>query len=458
MEPRAFFGNSANTRDSLTAHAVPYSSIPHARPSQLPHIEPFAFSYDNHADTSLASVSSLDRPVPGIGGRDGVEVNKGSRTEGTIRLITTPFLPQQPSPPKLAPFRPIFDLVPPTPGKRTVRRWPVSPGVKYEAERQILHPNSSLDQAYSGDTEGIDVSMPGGLHPQRLQTSLQSPREPFIFGSPNPRHSTTKDDFTNAASNVLAEMNARLGLTGDKAVGINLLAGREKLPKLSEEELLNYQFGRNKGSYDKARGDGQSASSRFDRAHEKEFSKMEGIDTHTARRAQSRLNLAEMNEKTESLAPLPVNRKRRSSVLESNEGIGIGRPSNLAAKKRRSSATRVISAASRRKMGMGIPGAFGCSDDEEEEVEEERETKRICVEHTSGERVKRVSIAPPAIKSDYNNADVDGEKQRKQNEAIKRKLEYQKARRRSSKGRPSIAPRASLTARESSLFDASMRF
>ena len=81
---------------------------------------------------------------------------------------------------------------------------------------------------------------------------------------------------------------------------------------------------------------------------------------------------------------------------------------------------------------MGLPGAFG-DDDDDDDATEERQAKRA---RPSEAPDKRVSIAPSKDETD---------KELREREAIRRRLEAQKARRRSSKGRPSVGgPRASL--------------
>lgn len=398
-----------------------------------------------------------------MGSRIGIDANASVGME-TVRLITASSggkrVPESPALPRLAPIKPSFDLVPPTPGNTGLKKWPLSPGGKDgESTTRSLYPSLNIEKVISDSADRMeeDVDMPGGLvsSEQAVDRTRLSPSrpEPFIFGSPHPRYSASKGDFTKAANSVLAEMNARLGLSDpSQAVGIDLLKTRTgDGTKLSEEEILNYQFGGKKANQTKDEEEKSKGSVgwKFDRAHEKEFSKMEGIDTHyAARRMQSKASLFE-KEVQEPLAPLPANRKRKSTANEeSSTGFGKGRPSTTRANKRRSSNARVISAGARRKMGMGIPGAFGDDDEEEEEEEEEPQVKRVCVEQPAADNkpATRVSIAPNAVPG--KSEDVNGEETRKQSEAIKRRLELNKARRRSSRGRPSIAPRGSLAARK----------
>ena len=84
------------------------------------------------------------------------------------------------------------------------------------------------------------------------------------------------------------------------------------------------------------------------------------------------------------------------------------------------------------------------ADDYDKLTPEEREAKRVCVPASEGdgdehaaERVKRVSIAPAKQQSDA---------EKKEREAIKRRLEYNKAKRRSSMGRPSLVAQRECSA------------
>ncbi|KLO07827.1 hypothetical protein SCHPADRAFT_1001366 [Schizopora paradoxa] len=459
-------------RESLLANAIPYASLPSSS-SQPLNTEPFAFSYSAH-DTSLqlgqdggedVSMSSIDRPIPGVGSRSGVEVAGLGATAGagTIRLITSN-LPSAKasssavfeSPPRLTAVEPTFDLVPPTPGGLSANRWPMTPGRPLSSapwtgfgktdegteERNGIYPSLRNEDTFNKDAEDEDMDMPGGLgtpqqqsHSTPSRTALSPPRpDVFVFGTP---HAKSQADFSKkAASSVLAEMNARLGLVGAKAVGDDILAGRSgNSSKMTEAEILNYQFGGPSGSSAKHhKAESSTIASKFNEAHEKEFAKMEGIDAHYSLRrgAQSK----DATQDDDVVGPLPANRKRKSTVLETNQvKLGHGRPSSAVLKGRRSSNARVISAGTRKKLGMALPGAFGDDDDEQdnEDDTEERQAKRARPSEVKG---KRVSIAP---------SKEETEKQRREREAVRRRLDAQKARRRSSRGRTSTGgPRASL--------------
>jgi hypothetical protein len=176
-----------------------------------------------------------------------------------------------------------------------------------------------------------------------------------------------------------------------------------------------------------------AGAARFERAHEREFSKMDSIANHwSARRA--------------ALDPSAVPGKKRKS------GLMLGKKSRPSVSK--VSATRVISGGRRKK---GIPGAFG-DDDVDDDGEDGEENRRLSkkprvasdTEQTASkvqEVAKRVSIAPPAMEDD--EAQQDEERKRlREKEAIRRKLDKSKARRRSSMGRVSIGGKAPLLPRK----------
>jgi hypothetical protein len=176
-----------------------------------------------------------------------------------------------------------------------------------------------------------------------------------------------------------------------------------------------------------------AGAARFESAHEREFNKMDSIANHwSARRA--------------ALEPFAITGKKRKS------GLMLGKKSRPSGSK--VSATRVISGGRRKK---GIPGAFGDDDADDDGVDGEeirRLSKKPRVEGDTEQTVsneqavaKRVSIAPPAMEGD--EAQHDEERKRlREKEAIRRKLDKSKARRRSSMGRVSIGGKAPLVPRK----------
>jgi hypothetical protein len=208
----------------------------------------------------------------------------------------------------------------------------------------------------------------------------------------------TNADFDAAASSVLEEMNRRLGLKGAVPVSSSILQGRE-LGKADEAiEAVEQARARIKAARP------IKTPKRFSDAHAKQFAKMESIVDYAARLDK---------QKTVVDKPLgPIERKRKSNVLDD------GSLKKTAGQKR-----------------SGMPGGFG----DEEEVAQPREAKRARVSEAPGGETgdgPRVKIAEDGQKVEQDEADRD-------RDAIKRKLEASRARRRSSRGRPSMGGRPS---------------
>jgi hypothetical protein len=177
-------------------------------------------------------------------------------------------------------------------------------------------------------------------------------------------------------------------------------------------------------------GEGFGVREKFDRAHEEEFRKMESIAGSGARK--------EVRSKGREGDVLRAGKKRKSTVL-GRDGEAPRRPSGTGV--RSVTGMRVISNG-RRKKPM-VPGAFGDEEDEEDEEElkeDARGGKRVRID-TSGENVDR--------RVETEEEDMNQEQRQKEREAIRRKLEMKKARRRSSmgvagKGRVSLSGKAAL--------------
>ncbi|KAI0332178.1 hypothetical protein GY45DRAFT_505250 [Cubamyces sp. BRFM 1775] len=279
-------------------------------------------------------------------------------------------------------------------------------------------------------------SQDGGDRPAPSRNNL------FLFGSPLPRRDTPKASssvneeaavgvsnvaFEGAAKSVLEEMHRRLA----EAQKEREMNGEVKPTSSTLEAGANIFSGLTFGAGSTANGAG--ATDRYAKVHEAEFAKMDSIANHYAARR-----------------PTANNRKRKSDAL----GHGAG---PRAGQKRRSSAagTRVISNGVRKK--MAVPGGFGGdddasdreaedadqatqgkedADDEEEDVGARRSSKRMRItEGWDVHRGQRVSLAPPL-------SPAAEEKKQKERDAIKRDLEAAKARRRSSRGRPSMDGKA----------------
>ena len=164
---------------------------------------------------------------------------------------------------------------------------------------------------------------------------------------------------------------------------------------------------------------------RFERAHEEEFRKMESIAGFVGRRGEG--------AKCAEGDLLRVGKKRKSSVL-GRDGGGPRRPSGV----RSVAGVRVISNGRRKK--AAVPGVLG---DEDSEDSEEARGKRARVDD-NGEK-------SDARNETQEKEEVDEEKRQKERDAIRRKLEMNKARRRSSmgvagKGRVSLGGKSILRA------------
>ncbi|KAF8128586.1 hypothetical protein EV363DRAFT_1340007 [Boletus edulis] len=394
-------------------------------------------------------------PIPGQSNLQGLPAPSAARlslsqepTTTTIRLVSNPAtnLELLLSPPKLKPFTTSFDLVPATPGatgSSSVPVWPCSPS---GAARESLYPaiptfgdlykQQSLQSAqYDSSDMDIDIDMPGGLvapsvrkptpgkahagarfntgatpkssekpsaepvdvfspvpKPRKasIRARLDIPRsEPFVFGSSLPQHNMSNLQFRTATHSVLDEMNKRLAEEGVEAVDADLLNNR----RTTTEE-----------SVEKQESNGPlRIGDVFEKIHQKEFGKMDSITSHYAAKRGA-----------QSTASQPILSKKRKASLAVKE-----RPSGVPAARHRPNGSRVASGASL----ITSPGVFSEEGDEVDEVADRRMSKRP--------RPDRTSIALPP------GPEEEAQKQ-KEREAIRRRLEHNKATRRSSMGRPSL--------------------
>ena len=250
--------------------------------------------------------------------------------------------------------------------------------------------------------EPVDIFSPVPK-PQKASTRsrLGIPRsEPFVFGSPLPQHNTSNLQFRSAAQSVLDEMNKRLAEEGVEAVDANVLNN----PRATAEESVERQ----EGNAPLRAGD------IFEKIHQKEFDKMDSITSHYAAKRGA-----------QSTAPQPILSKKRKSSLVVKE-----RQSRVPAARHRPNGSRVASGASVKT----LPGGFGEEGDEDDEVADRRMSKRPRVEREESDapaQPDRTSSAPPPDP-------VNEAQKQKEREAIRRKLEHNKAKRRSSMGRPSL--------------------
>lgn len=178
-------------------------------------------------------------------------------------------------------------------------------------------------------------------------------------------------------------MNKRLGLEGERKVGIDILAKRDiSVPS----------------------GSGLPATKRdgirFDKAHQDAFKKMDSIASHYAAKRPSR-------DKNEPDGIVPGTNKRKS------EALGADRPRRVPGAVKKGAADKVFSSGSSKKT---IPGGFGNEDEEEDR----RMSKRPRV--ADNDKAEETEAAP--VK------DEETMKKAREAEAVRRKAE---ARRRSSR-------------------------
>ena len=333
--------------DTLTATSTPYHAHPHTYPL-LPSPQPL--DADDSRDQSMLDLGA-----------------------STIRLVTT--TQTAPSPPVLRPFTPTFDPA----------YSPGTPTAPLPSPSPPLLPGSFLDVP----------STP--FHPPKVSSPIP---QPFLFGSP--AHRISNKEFNSAATSVLAEMNARLGLIGtSNEVGLDLLQNRRNAEAAPVPD-----------SQDRPKTD---LTKMFDRAHERQFQKMEGLGEWYARRNGA------------SPGKLDTNKKRKSDTLGGPHGVPI-RPSNPRGRR----ASRVVTPGTRRSL-VAVAAA---------EETDGRKAKRVRISAVEGGD-KRTGAVDDKNK-DEDDMDED-EEQGKMNEerereraAIKKKLEISRARRRSSMGRVSV--------------------
>lgn len=287
------------------------------------------------------------------------------------------------SPPKLPAFKTEFELDMGTPARAAGAGWPMPSPFTHAMG------TTGLDAAQA-DTEMLAVSgaSPGDLSlaPSKYTVDgtarsrgsvmrlfpMPPAADPFVFGSPAPAAGVSNAQFTRAAESVLAEMNARLGLEGERAVTADIL----RVPRF--EPHVGAGAG---GSPD-----------RYGRVHEDVFGRMEGIAEYAKRTGRA-------------------GTKRKSGAL----GPGAARASGV----------RVISNGTRKRM---VPGAFDDEDEEEQEEEQERKRPRVTLE----------GAPPPGEKVKVALSKEEEERRQKKRESLRRNVELNRARRRSSRGMPPI--------------------
>jgi hypothetical protein len=313
----------------------------------------------------------------------------------TIRLVSNPlsnpgqdvsYASGENGTPQLKPFTTTFDISFGSPA-------PSDMGFGFGSLSSWPSRNNDEDVKMSGIYPTLTVNdLPPTLEYTPRKAAVDD-GEPFIFGSPNPRHSVSDDQFRAAAASVLEEMNQRLREDGVDEIELEIISKLHPSRKDTTPRDIKPIPASKRGEI----------SSKFEKLHEQEFNKMESIDDVLKRRAERSPQKEEV-----------VGKKRKSSVVERP---GARRPSIVAG---RASATRVISNGRRAK---ALPGAFMNDDDDEEDEEEDRGGKRV-------------RIDPEADPEETKANERRREELDKEKEAIRKKLEANKARRRSSAAHP----------------------
>lgn len=437
--------------DELALKSTPYSSLPEA--TDMPQTD--HFTLDNYR---MSVDSNTEIPLPGHALRPGLPAPENARLSmgfglgapatparsaqptTTIRLVANQNLLSGQSmdlgygagdggTPQLKPFKTTFDLsfASPAPNNKGfgfggTNVWPpprddemkgIYPTLTFDDLPPSM-PGSPVLTAPGARTPGpfdFDSPMSKSNVPSSPILAARGARTPgpFEFGSPLPKNNVSEEQFKFAAASVLEEMNQRLREDGVDEVGLDIVSklhpGAKKAPPREIKPIPGSK-----------RASGEIAV-KFQKMHEQEFEKMQGIDETVRRRAQLAKEKADEGER------VAVGTKRKSSVLERDGGAGPRRPSMVAG---RASTTRVISNGRRSK--ITIPGGFGMDDDDDDDDEEEEEDR-------AG---KRVRMDPEAALSSEEQRKQDAEFARRQEElekekeAIRKKLEANRARRRSS--------------------------
>jgi hypothetical protein len=417
----------------------------------------------------------LDQPIPGhplhqglpapANARLSLGLGAQSQSHGpstTIRLVGAGSSVQkedeQPQTPYLRPFQTAFDLIPGTPfgdGDAGGSVWPVSPTSK-QAERAGIYP--SLAAEVGGEDD--DDVMPGTFTTHKFTVisptgavtnhdEAPRPRSPsqFIFGSPLPQNNLSNVQFSSAATSVLDEMNKRLAKAGVDGLGVDILERK----RLSDAGLGLVGVAGGSGN----KGVGSGTSAKFQKMHEEAFARMKGIDTHYAAKRVIRGKDNDIGMSKGGDGTKVAGKKRKSDAMGLGKGVSKRSVSGI-----RMNGVRAISSEVRKNT---VPGSNGDDDGEggEEEGAETGNNGRHA-KRPRFEKGRRVSIVlPPNTHTanggegnpDMTQEERDKEANRllKEREAIKRKLEMNKQRRRSSMGRPSLGGKGLMSPRKNFL-------
>lgn len=320
-------------------------------------------------------------PSPATGDEaDAYDVSIRELGQDTIRLVSSH--PTVPSPPALRPFTPTFDACY-SPESQA------SPFRRYNTNEDPLPPGGSPGMAQT---------------PSKLPSPTHPASPPFVFGSP--AHQATNTQFHSAAASILAEMNARLGLTGtSNEVGMDIL--EKKSLQASTSPPLFSQANQSK----------TEITHKFDKAHQQQFQQMEGIGDWYARKyGNASPGKGLLNQQG------PPNRKRKSDALGGSRNKII-RPS--ATNGRRSS------------RGPAPTVLSQISGDQPEERQAKRPKISFADNAGSVQGNENTGGSKPVDMEVDEDPKIQEDKE-KERAAIKKKLEVSRARRRSSMGRVSV--------------------
>ncbi|KAJ3859613.1 hypothetical protein EV359DRAFT_50570 [Lentinula novae-zelandiae] len=423
------------TDDELSKHAIPYTRLPVPSPNQIPQTDHFSdFSHFGANPPTPSTLSKFDfnnredtAPLPGHVLRPGAPAPNNARLSlgdarfslgyglatprksasgatTTIRLVSSSSMIgitnfpgpststldiENSSTPHLKPWNTAFDLVlgsPSGPGQgENVKIYPDLPMEDVPVSSTTVEPSQTLSDGF----------------PHLSGAKSQA----FVFGSPLPQHRVSNAQFQTAAASVLEEMNRRLLADGVEAVGPSLVSnlrpgagghltpGTQKVYTDRQIKPLRKSFG--------AHAVQKEIQQKFEKAHQDQFDGMESIAGYLDRKNNSSLVGKAPVGTSLSIESVQVGKKRKSSAIDDGRQAPAKRPS-----------TRVISNSRRT-----VPGGFG----DEDEDEEAPVGKKPRVEFSGKDDTGAKEVVQSAL-----------EKSEKEREAIRRKLEMNRARRRSS--------------------------
>ena len=314
--------------------------------------------------------------------------------------------------PQLQPFKTTFDLIldSPTP-TGFLSTWPP----RDPEDNFPMYPTLTVDDL---PPSLVSAKSPHAMADQQdkevsslasVRARMKSP-EPFIFGSPLPQHNVSNTQFRVAAASVLEEMNKRLREEGVDEIQSDMIAKLHPhaniLQNTTDYREIKPMPGVRRGEI----------KEKFKRIHESEFEKMEGIDALVKRRTER--SPQKCTTEGEEMEKVIIEKKRKSDAITKDSvdinGVGPRRPSAFPSK---ASSTRVISNGRRSK--IFIPGGFGSEEEEEDD------------DVRAGKRVRMDSGVQSSVSGGEKKSEQDIRLER-EHEAIRKKLEANRARRRSS--------------------------